>query len=51
MVGTILLLVLVLLFVGAFPQWSHSKSWGYGPSSGFAVLLIIVIILLYTKRL
>jgi len=49
--GTILLIVLVLLLVGALPSWNHSRSWGYGPTGGLAVVLIIVIVLLMTGRL
>lgn len=46
MLGTILLVVLILLLIGAIPTWPHSKSWGYGPSGGLGLVLIIVIILL-----
>jgi hypothetical protein len=46
MLGTILLIVLILLLVGAFPSWPHSRSWGYGPSGGLGVVLIVVIVLL-----
>ena len=49
--GTILLVVLILMLVGAFPTWSHSKSWGYGPSGGLGLLVIIVIVLLLIGRL
>ena len=50
-IGTILLIVLVLMLVGALPSWSHSKDWGYGPSGGIGLILIIVIILLLLGRL
>lgn len=43
--GTILLIVLVLLLIGAIPSWPHSKGWGYGPSGGLGAVLIIVLIL------
>ncbi|QQC66426.1 DUF3309 family protein [Paraburkholderia ginsengisoli] len=46
MLGTILLIVLILLLIGAFPSWPHSRSWGYGPSGGLGVVLIVVIVLL-----
>ncbi|HEY2607317.1 DUF3309 family protein [Paraburkholderia sp. RL18-103-BIB-C] len=46
MVGTILLIVLILLLIGAFPSWPHSRSWGYGPTGGLGVVLIVVIVLL-----
>ena len=49
--GTILLIVLVLLLVGAVPSWSHSKAWGYGPAGGLGLVLLIVVILLLTGRL
>ncbi|WP_342246605.1 DUF3309 family protein [Pseudomonas sp. OTU5201] len=49
--GTILLVILILLLVGALPNWPHSKSWGYGPTGGLGILLIIVILLLLTGRL
>lgn len=44
--GTILLIVLVLLLVGALPAWPHSRSWGYYPSGGFGLLLLILIVLM-----
>lgn len=46
MLGTILLIILVLLLLGALPSWPYSRGWGYGPSSGLGVLLVIVIVLL-----
>jgi hypothetical protein len=49
--GLILLIILILLLLGAFPRWPYSASWGYGPSSILFVLLIIVIVLLLTGRL
>ena len=50
-IGTILLIVLVLLLVGAFPSWPHSKSWGYAPSGVLGVVLLIIVVLLLTGRL
>ena len=44
--GTILLIVLILMLIGAIPTWPHSRSWGYGPSGGLGLVAIIVIILL-----
>jgi hypothetical protein len=44
--GTILLVVLVILLIGALPSWPYSSGWGYGPTGGLGVLLVIVIILL-----
>jgi len=49
--GTILLIVLVLLLIGAIPTWSHSRSWGYAPSGGVGLLLVIVVVLLLMGRL
>ena len=50
-IGTILLIVLVLLLVGAVPSWPHSKSWGYAPSGVLGVVLLIIVVLLLTGRL
>lgn len=49
--GTILLIVLILLLIGAFPTWPHSRSWGYGPSGGLGLVVIIIIVLLVMGRL
>lgn len=49
--GTILLIVLVLLLLGAIPAWPHSRSWGYGPSGGLGVVVIILLVLLLMGRL
>ena len=49
--GTILLIVLVLLLIGAIPRWSHSRNWGYGPSGGLGLVLVVVVILLVMGRL
>ena len=51
MLGTILLVVIVLMLIGSIPSWSHSKSWGYGPSGGLGVIAIIVVVLLMTGRM
>jgi hypothetical protein len=51
LLGTILLIVVVLMLLGAIPAWPHSRSWGYGPSGGLGLVLIILIILLLTGRL
>lgn len=50
-IGAILLIVLVLFMVGAFPSWPHSANWGYFPSGGLGILLIIVIVLLAAGRI
>jgi Protein of unknown function (DUF3309) len=49
--GTILLIILVLMLIGAVPAWPHSRTWGYGPSGGLGLVLIIVIVLLLLGRL
>lgn len=49
--STILLVLLILLLVGAFPAWPHSANWGYYPSGGLGLLLLIVIILAVAGRL
>jgi hypothetical protein len=49
--GTILLIVVALMLIGAIPGWPHSRSWGYGPSGGIGLILIILVILLLTGRL
>jgi hypothetical protein len=49
--GLILLIILILLLVGAFPRWPYSAGWGYGPSGLLGVLLIVVIVLLLLGRL
>jgi hypothetical protein len=49
--GTILLIVLVLMLIGAIPSWPHSKNWGYGPSGGLGLVLIIIVVLLVMGKL
>ena len=49
--GTILLIVLVLMLIGAVPSWPHSKGWGYGPSGGLGLVVLILIILLVMGKL
>ena len=51
MLGTVLIVVLVLLLVGALPSWNHSRSWGYGPSGGLGLVAVIVILLVLTGRI
>jgi hypothetical protein len=51
MLGTILLILLILLLVGALPTWPHSKSWGYYPSGGLGLALLIVLVLLIIGRI
>lgn len=49
--GTILLIIVLLMLVGAIPTWPHSRSWGYGPSGGLGLVLIILLILLLLGQL
>jgi hypothetical protein len=48
---TILIVILILVLVGALPTWPHSKNWGYYPSGGFGLILLILIILLLMGRI
>ena len=50
-IGTILLIILILLLIGAIPSWPHSRSWGYGPSGILGVVLIVVIVPLLMGRI
>lgn len=49
--GTILLIVLVLLLIGAIPAWPHSRSWGYGPTGGLGVVVVVLLVLLLMGRI
>ena len=49
--GTILIIVLILMLVGAIPAWPHSRSWGYGPSGGLGLLVVILLVLVLLRRL
>jgi hypothetical protein len=49
--STILLIVLILILIGALPTWPHSGSWGYGPSGGVGLIVIILLVLLLTGRI
>jgi hypothetical protein len=50
MLRTVLLVLLILMLVGAIPTWPHSRDWGYGPSGGLGLVLIIFLILILTGR-
>jgi len=43
--GTILLIIVILMLIGAFPAWPHSRSWGYGPSGGLGLVLLILLLM------
>ena len=51
MLGTILLILLVLLLIGALPTWPHSRAWGYAPSGGLGLIILIVVLLLLFGRI
>jgi hypothetical protein len=50
MLGTVLLIVLILLLIGALPTWGYSSGWGYMPSSALGLIVLIVVVLLLTGR-
>lgn len=49
--GTILLIIVVLMLIGAVPSWPHSQSWGYAPSGGLGLIILIIVILMLLGRL
>jgi hypothetical protein len=51
MLGTILIVVLVLALLGVLPAWNHSRDWGYGPSGGFSLVIVVLLVLVLTGRL
>lgn len=51
MLGTILLIILILMVIGAIPRWPHSREWGYAPSGTLGLILIVFIVLLLTGNL
>lgn len=50
MLGTILLIILIFILIGVFPAWPHSSGWGYGPSGGLGLVVIILLVLMLTGR-
>jgi hypothetical protein len=50
-IGTILLIALVLMLLGVLPVWPHARSWGYGPSGGLGVIVVILLVLVLMGRL
>lgn len=50
-IGMIILIVLVLMLLGVLPTWGHSRDWGYGPSGGVGLLVIILLVLVLTGRI
>ena len=51
MLGTVLIVVFLLMLLGALPAWPHSRNWGYYPSGGFGLVLVILLILLVMGRI
>jgi hypothetical protein len=51
MLGTILIIFLILALVGAFPRWGHSREWGYFPTGGLGLVLLVVVILVILGRI
>jgi hypothetical protein len=51
MLGTILIVVLILALLGALPRWSHSRDWGYAPTGGVGVVILIVVVLVILGRI
>ncbi len=51
MFGTILIVVLILALLGAMPRWSHSRDWGYAPTGGLGLVIVIVVILVVLGRI
>jgi len=49
--GTILLIILVLVLIGAIPAWPHSRSWGYAPTGGLGLIVLVVLVLLLMGKL
>lgn len=49
--GTLLLIILILILIGAFPAWPYSRGWGYGPSGILGIILVVVLVLLLMGRI
>lgn len=50
-IGTILLVIIILMLIGVIPAWPHSREWGYGPSGGLGLVLIILLVLILMGRI
>jgi hypothetical protein len=50
-ISTILLVILILMLLGALPTWGHSRNWGYGPSGGLSLVVVILVVLLVMGRI
>jgi hypothetical protein len=51
MLGTVLIVILILMLLGALPRWSHSRNWGYFPSGGIGLVVLVLIVLVLVGRL
>ena len=51
MLGTILVVILILMLLGALPTWGHSRNWGYGPSGGVGLIVVVLVVLLVMGRI
>jgi hypothetical protein len=51
MLGTILIVILILILIGALPTWPHSRNWGYYPTGGIGLILVVLVILLLLGRI
>ena len=51
MIGTILLVLLIMMLIGAFPAWPHSRNWGYYPTGGLGAVLVIILVLMLLGRI
>jgi len=51
MLGTILIVILILVLLGALPRWSHSRDWGYAPTGGVGIVLFLAVVLLVMGRI
>ncbi len=51
MIGTILIIVVILMLIGGLPRWSHSRNWGYYPSGGLGLVLLILVVLILLGRI
>jgi hypothetical protein len=50
-IGTIILIILVLALIGVLPTWPHSRSWGYGPTGGFGLIVVVLVILVLMGKI
>ena len=51
MLSTVLIVLVILFIIGAMPRWGHSRNWGYGPSGGLGVVLLVILVLIVTGKI